>query len=65
MLLGLDHSWEVDDVKLELEAKRVTILRNFENYQTRILFFCDRNTPANDHSGPVVVRARRSRRQVD
>ena len=29
MLLGLDHSWEVADVKLELEAKRVTIQLGF------------------------------------
>ena len=29
MLLGLNHSWEVADVKLELEAKRVTIQLGF------------------------------------
>ena len=50
LLLGLDHSWEVDDVKLELEAKRVTILRNFENYQTRILFFCGRLSMRPQHA---------------
>ena len=29
MLLGLDGSWEVADVNLELEAKRVTIRLGF------------------------------------
>jgi hypothetical protein len=29
MLLGLDESWEVADVNLELEAKRVTIRLDF------------------------------------
>ena len=39
MLLGLDHSWEVADVKLELKAKRVTIQLGFTGKRVACLCY--------------------------